>query len=380
MQTIPEQPVRDVGGFRHWALGLVMACGITGCASMTSTSLGPDVYEIPQSGMAHAAPSDGTSGDETPAMQSPPAEMSKVSLPDYRIEPPDILLVEGIRMVPKVPYEIEPSDQLQIVVLGTTPEQPIAGVYQVEPTGLVNLGPGYGAVKVAGLTVEEAQDAIKRALLRTLTQPEVAVSIVFIAAQQQLTGEHLVGQDGTVNLGIYGRVYVAGMTLEEARDAIEHQLAPHFDEPQTAVDVLVYNSKFYYIIAEGSTGLQEQVARIPITGNETVLDAVANIGGLDQTSSRKIWISRPAPGGLSCDQVLPVDWAAITRGANTATNFQLLPGDRLFIAQDRALAASSFINLVLNPLERVLGFGLLGINTVQAANRFPSGFNTGGFQ
>ena len=81
-------------------------------------------------------------------------------------------------------------------------------------------------------------------------------------------------------------------------------------------------------------GLGDNVRRIPITGNETVLDAISAVNGLSQVSSTKIWIARPAPGGFGCEQIMPVDYEAITRGGLTATNYQIMPGDRVFIASD----------------------------------------------
>ena len=343
----------------------------SGCASFGTENLGLSRFDIPQ-GQFAVAPVVKADGHQ-PVPSAPPAELAKVSLPEYIIEPPDILLIEGVNVVPKTPYEVRAQDIVSIVVLGTTPDRPIVGQFLVEPSGGVNLGPGYGLVKIAGLTTEEAADAIRTVLLRDLSQPEVAVSLFQMAAQQIVTGEHLVAMDGTVNLGLYGRVYVAGMTLDAARSVIEQQLVPHFDEPQVSLDVFVYNSKFFYVINEGA-GFGQTVNRIPITGNETVLDAIALIGGLDQTASTKLWISRPTPSGAACDQVLPIDWNAITRGAATSTNYQLLPGDRLFISEDRILAWTSFVSKVLNPFERMIGFTLLGSQTVQTLQRFPEGF------
>ena len=72
----------------------------------------------------------------------------------------------------------------------------------------------------------------------------------------------------------------------------------------------------------------DNVRRLPVTGNETVLDAIAKVNGLSQLSSKKIWIARPAPDQFGCQQILPVDWDAITQGGQTATNYQVLPGDR----------------------------------------------------
>ena len=62
--------------------------------------------------------------------------------------------------------------------------------------------------------------------------PQVSVQLVQSTGMQPITGEHLVAPDGTVNLGTYGLVYVAGMTLEEAKPAIETHLAKYLDEPQ----------------------------------------------------------------------------------------------------------------------------------------------------
>jgi hypothetical protein len=183
-----------------------------------------------------------------------------------------------------------------------------------------------------------------------------------------------VGPDGTINLGTYGSVFVTGLTLEEAKEAIETQLGKFLDAPLVSVDVFSYNSKVYYVITEGA-GFGDNVTRFPVTGNETVLDAIAGINGLSRLSSKDIWIARPAPSGVGCDQVLPVDIEAIMKGGSTATNYQLLPGDRVFIAQDPWIAFNGIIEKVTAPFEQILGTSLLGVQTVQTFNRLPYGFN-----
>jgi polysaccharide biosynthesis/export protein len=105
-----------------------------------------------------------------------PRELDKISLPTYRIEPPDILLIDAVRVIPKAPYQIEPLDVLQIVVEGTPPEQTIAGLYGVGPGGMVDLGPAYGSVQVAGLTIEEARTAIEQHLVQYQETPRVLAS------------------------------------------------------------------------------------------------------------------------------------------------------------------------------------------------------------
>ena len=73
--------------------------------------------------------------------------------------------------------------------------------------------------------------------------------------------------------------------------------------------------------------------------------------------------------------ILPVSWEEITAGAATATNYQVLPGDRIFIAENKMIAFDSVLNKTIAPFERIFGFTLLGTQTVQTINRFPQGIS-----
>ena len=289
----------------------VVLLGATGCQVMTTKNLSLTNSAIDGETIANRTLALDENGNPIPqddihAPNLPPGELNKVSLPRYRIEPPDVLLIQAIRSGPKSPYYIETFDILQVVVAGTPPDAPIAGTFQVEPDGTVNLGPQYGHIEVGGKTVREAEEAIFNRLQSRLDLPEVAVSVLQTAAQQLIAGEHLVAPDGYINLGKYGSVYVAGMTLDEAKSAIETKLGEQLEDPIVSVDVFTYNSKVYYVIIEGA-GFGNQMIRLPITGNETVLDALSLIGGTQRiTNTNKLWIARPAPQGSNCTQILPV--------------------------------------------------------------------------
>jgi protein involved in polysaccharide export with SLBB domain len=308
-----------------------------------------------------------------PAVRAP-SEMEKTSLPMYVIEPPDILLIDAIKVVPKPPYRLQPLDVLQILVTGTPTGEEIAGTYALDEMGDVQLGPTYGKVRLIDLTEDEALERVTEKLLESLNEPEVSLTLIASAGQEQIVGEHLVGPDGTVNLGTYGRVYVAGLTLREAKQAIEAQLSKQLDDPKVAMDVFAFNSKVYYIILEGS-GYGDSISRVPVTGNETVLDALAQVNGLSRLSTKHIWIARPAPSGVGCDQILPIKWDEIVKGGGTATNYQVLPGDRIFVSGSKLALLDSTIAKIIAPAERVFGFGLLGGQTIQTFNRFPKGGN-----
>ncbi len=85
-----------------------------------------------------------------------PVEKNMMTLPEYTIEPPDLLTISAVKLVPKPPYKIEPLDTLRVDAVGTRPEQPIAGTYTVDTGGTLNLGAPYGWVHVSGMTLEEA--------------------------------------------------------------------------------------------------------------------------------------------------------------------------------------------------------------------------------
>ncbi len=337
-----------------WQMAVLVLLALAGCRSL-------DFYDP-----AAEAP--------VPEPLIPPREKNMVSLPAYRIEPPDLLQIEVLKLVPKPPYRAQTYDALQIQVIGTLLDQPIDGYYMVEAEGMLNLGAAYGKVRVAGLTIDEITQAVTEHLSQVLRSPEVSVQLARASGMQPISGTYLVAPDGTVNLRQYGTVHVAGRTVEEVHEILARHLTQFLDAPDVSVDVAAYNSKVYYLITQGA-GMGDNVRRLPITGNDTVLDAVSQVGGLSQVSSKKIWIARPAPGTAGCEQILPVDWNAVAQGGSTATNYQLLPGDRLFIEEDGMIALSNWLGNVTGPLQRIGGVLSLTTSSVRGFQTLGRGYN-----
>jgi polysaccharide export outer membrane protein len=307
-----------------------------------------------------------------------PKELNMIAHPEYTIEAPDILLIDAVNLIPRPPYRIAPFDGLLIRVTVSDPKEkelpnelvkgePINGLYRVEPSGEIDLGFSYKSVAVAGLEIKAAKAAIMKHLQeRFLAKFDVSVSLGESRALQLIKGEHLVGQDGKVSLGMYGSVFVVGLTRPEAKHAIEAQLSQALFEPEISIDVIGYNSKVYYVIFEqGSAG--QAITRLPITGNETVLDAISQIKGMPPGSDRtQVWVARRVPAGQDGCQVLPVDWNAIVCGGSTATNYQLLAGDRVFVGLDPWIRCDQILAKVIAPFERLSGFILLGSSVVHS--------------
>jgi protein involved in polysaccharide export with SLBB domain len=313
-----------------------------------------------------------------PPEMEPPRERSMVSLPAYKVEPPDILMIEMLKMVPLPPYRIDLFDVLQIRVVGTFPDQPIDGYFLVEGEGIVTLGPAYGRIRLVGMTVEEASTVITGKLTESLANPQVSVQLAHTSGTAPVTGEYLVGPDGTVNLRQYGSLHVAGKTLMQIRLDLNKLLSQHFDSPDASVEVRQFNSKVFYVISAGG-GLGDNIRRVPVTGNDTVMDALSAVNGLSQVSSATVWVARPAPGGFGCEQILPVDYAAITQGASTATNYQIMPGDRVFVEADNLIALNTWLNKVISPVERLLGVASLGSSTGRAMQTLGREYNRSRF-
>lgn len=316
-----------------------------------------------------------------------PRELTKVMLPDYRVEPPDILLIEAVRATPKPPYKVQPQDVLFVSFPNVVPnDPPVSGTLSVDSDGTIDLGADYGGgFPVEGKTTAELREALAKHLTDVtkvkdpIKPAQVTVTLSQSQAAQRITGPHLVRPDGSVALGTYGSVRVAGLTLPEVRRAVEAQLANYLVDPVVTVDVQNYNSKVVYLIFDAG-GAGQTALRLPVTGNDTVLDAVAQAGGLTAVSDvNRLWIARPGPVGQP-HQILPVDWRAITECGDSATNYQLMPGDRLFVGSAPAVALELRMSRLFAPLERVFGIALFGNATVRSLSGQGGGGFGGGFR
>jgi polysaccharide export outer membrane protein len=247
--------------------------------------------------------------EEKIAKTNIPSEFKKVSMPDYVVEPPDIIVVE---------------------VLEALPGRPITGERLIKPDGKISLG-FYGEVYVAGLTTTEIKEK------------------VILHLRQYINDD------------------VLGLIKATEADATKFEAVEPAKSNRVFVDVASFNSKVYYVQGDvGSPG------RLPITGNETVLDAIQYAGGLIPTASvPNIRLVRPAPPGACCEQVLPVNLAAIVNAGDSTTNYQMLPGDRLVVYRDPIVRTTIFIDRLAAPFNSVVSTIFqysLAARTVKAIN------------
>jgi polysaccharide export outer membrane protein len=143
----------------------------------------------------------------------------------------------------------------------------------------------------------------------------------------RLPGDQAVLPDGTIQLGRYGRVLVAGRTLEEIEGVVkEHLQAQAKDAGPITVRLVTRQSKVFYVLGEVNAP-----GAFTFNGRETVLDAILAAGGLtDRASRERVTLSRPtAP--CSCRVVLPICYNEIVQLGDTSTNYQIQAGDRIYV-------------------------------------------------
>ena len=137
--------------------------------------------------------------------------------------------------------------------------------------------------------------------------------------------------DGTVDLGRYGRVVVAGGTVEEAEQIVQDRIEQVEGEVEPInVRMIDPQGAVFYVLGEVNAP-----GSYPLVGRETVLDAIVAAGGLTGRGSPcEIVLTRPT-SPQSCRIVLPICYRQITQIGDTTTNYQLLPGDRITVGSKR---------------------------------------------
>ena len=217
--------------------------------------------------------------------QEPPDRGQQPAAAKSKVQPPLRLMSE---------YAVEPPDLVVVEVLEALPGRPISGERLVRPDGKISLS-FYGDIYVAGLTLPEVKEKIVLHLRKFL--------------EDEVLGLIMIDEDG-----------------EPVRDPKTNEwvkVAPR-DTHMVFVDVTAYNSKNYYVQGEFSL-----VGRLPITGQDRVLDAIADSNGLTPLADHEqVFLYRESGKGEPV-QALKIDVDQIMLGDDLSTNYQLLPGDKL---------------------------------------------------
>ena len=142
--------------------------------------------------------------------------------------------------------------------------------------------------------------------------------------EPQLSGTVTVRPDGKISLPLVDEVVAVGLTPLELQNVLVEKFKPFLTLPQVSVSAREINSRKVYVM--GQVGHE---GPFRINSNTTVLEILAEAGGLkDYASRKKIYVMRTLKG----KQVrYPFNYDAVIRGEHNEQNLILQPGDIIVV-------------------------------------------------
>lgn len=115
------------------------------------------------------------------------------------------------------------------------------------------------------------------------------VVTVTVYDHADLTGSFTVESDGSLTYPLIGRIKAAGLTLREFENALKTALSDGFlKNPQLSVSMDQYKSQRVFVMGEVRAPGAYQ-----LTGNMTVIEALAKAGGTTQAANEEVLVVRP---------------------------------------------------------------------------------------
>ncbi|RPI02076.1 MAG: periplasmic polysaccharide biosynthesis/export protein [Zetaproteobacteria bacterium] len=156
-----------------------------------------------------------------------------------------------------------------------------------------------------------------------------------------LSGKFTVETDGSFTFPLIGRVKAGGLTLRQCEAELKKKLADgYFKNPQVSVAVESYRSQRIFIVGE-----VRNPGTYPLTGDMTLIEAIARAGSTTQSASPEALVVRAPPGktasgpllpGQAESEVLRVDLKELQSGA-LSQNIALRDGDTIFVSRAESI-------------------------------------------
>jgi polysaccharide biosynthesis/export protein len=164
------------------------------------------------------------------------------------------------------------------------------------------------------------------------------VLTITVFGESDLSGKYTVEPDGTFTFPLIGRVTAGGITIREFEQALKKHLSDGFlKNPQVVIAIEKFRSQRILVMGE---------VRAPgeyvLTGDMTLLAALARAGGTSPAASREIVIVRAskrvagANGEGSEAEIIHVDVAEL-QGGNVALNISLQDGDTVNVPKAQSV-------------------------------------------
>jgi polysaccharide biosynthesis/export protein len=139
-----------------------------------------------------------------------------------------------------------------------------------------------------------------------------------------------VAEDGSITLSLLGKVEVAGLTAQQLEQRLATLLGERYTKGGAHVTVFIReHQKISVVGAVGRPGTYELV------GPTTLLQAIAQAGGLTAQAMRELYVYRTGTDGKQ--ERIAVSLAELTSGGGQDLNIILQPKDVIMIPIDQTL-------------------------------------------
>lgn len=166
---------------------------------------------------------------------------------------------------------------------------------------------------------------------------------VTVLGEAELSRKYTIEQDGTFTFPLIGRVTAKGLTLRALEQELIQRLSAGFlRNPQVQVAIETYQSQRITV-----WGQVNQPAEYQLTGDMTLLSALAKAGGVTPAAGREVLIVRTAhqnaaTGATDEPEILRIDLADLQAG-NMAMNIPLRNGDTINVPKAQQVFVSGHV-------------------------------------
>lgn len=155
-----------------------------------------------------------------------------------------------------------------------------------------------------------------------------------VAQLTELNQTLRISGDGSIDLPYIGLVHVTGLTASQLADRITQLLGQQYlQDPQVSVFVRDFNSQKVSVI-----GTVQNPGTYTLTGQRTIIQLIAQAGGLRPESGKSVLIFRQAPDGRTAR--LTIDKEELLVKGNPAWNINLRTGDVINIPGQQMISVS----------------------------------------
>lgn len=160
---------------------------------------------------------------------------------------------------------------------------------------------------------------------------EVAITVF---GEASLSKSELISRTGQVRLPMVGEVKVAGLTVRDAERLIEQTYISeeYLRAPQVSIQVAGYSLR--EVLVNGAVRSPGAYRFPPDTASIDIRDLILRLGGLSPVAKGdSVTVTTRAEDGTETTRTVNVDRLLAGRGRDVGSEILIYPGDRIFVPE-----------------------------------------------